>query len=87
MLGRPFSAAKVAAELDRLRAALQEPTRAVVHFDGGTSRECWLVTHEVDGYIVVYDEGRDLYDLAERAADGLRSINVPGDLVGTFMAR
>jgi hypothetical protein len=92
-LGRPFTAERLALELDRLRAALVPPYVAEVAIPNDEARHLgrtgpyWVVAR-LSGDVVYYDEGADEYGLAHvRATGAIASVAVRGDLAGVFMAR
>lgn len=91
LLGRPWSAERVARGVEDLRAALVPPRRATLLVRAlGASvaerREAWVVA-EAAGLVVVFDPAAREFALAEPAEEGaLADINVRGDLVGTFLA-
>ena len=91
LLGRPWSAERVARGLEALRAALVPPRRVrlSVRASGARDaerREAWVVAATAE-LLVVYDPTAGEYALAESAGEGVvADIDVRGDLVGTFLA-
>jgi hypothetical protein len=96
MVGRPWNAEKVEAQLRELRAALIEPYLATVvrrdtieqinSADPPQSR-CAVVADDGHGNLLVFDLAAAEFLLVRRGTDYLESYGVTGDAVGCFMAR
>jgi hypothetical protein len=89
-IGVPWSAERVASEVEALRASLIQPELATVEIaDTGSQRELWVVTRTLDnGYLVVFDSDSCTFGLAVSGKSGsLQTVAVWGGLVTTFMAR
>jgi|SRR5690606_28175250 len=85
-LGVAWTPDRVAAELERLRAALVVPFETRIAVDGGGDVMGWVVA-EAEGYTVFYAPEAESFCLAVGPRDELTSLHVDGDLVGVFMAR
>ena len=73
------------AEVELLRKSLVLPSRRSV--SNTRKRDVWLVAQH-GGDIVFFDESANEFGLGRLEADGrIHDIEVPGDLVGCFMAR
>ena len=91
-IGTPFSAERVASELELLRASLVRPKLATVEIgapDPEPHRQLWLVTRTLEnGYLVVFDPSSQRFGLAVAGeSTPPQTVAVWGDLVSTFMAR
>jgi hypothetical protein len=92
-IGVPWSADRVAAEVERLRTSLIRPQLATVEIadygSPGPRRALWLVTRTLEnGYLVVFDSEARAFGLAVSGeVPPPQTVAVWGDLVSTFMAR
>ncbi len=92
-IGKPRSAERVAASIAELRDCLVSPVlrevrRLPPEVESEALQELWIVASSSDGYSVFFDPKSREYGLAFEAVGGvLESINVCGDLVGTYCAR
>ena len=92
-IGTPWSAERVDEAIAELRACLVSPSlrdvrRRPPEVESEAIQSLWVVAASSDGYAVFFDPQSREYGLATEAASGLlESINVGGDLVGTFCAR
>jgi len=92
-IGVPWSAERVASELEILRASLIQPKLATVEIADsvtpGPRRALWLVTRALEcDYVVVFDPESRRFGLAVGGnAPLLQTVAVWGKLVSTFMAR
>jgi hypothetical protein len=93
MIGKPWSAEKVQAHLQKMRESLIEPYWAEVTLRDTIEqmnaanppiRRCAIVAN-ADGALPAFDPVADKFLLAH--ADILESYGVDGDAVGCFMAR
>ena len=91
-IGTPWSADRVAAEIDKLRSCLVDPELRPVRREPPevatkVVQDLWIVA-VTDAASVFYDPSADEFGLAWDETSGqLFSINVCGDLIGTFCAR
>jgi hypothetical protein len=96
MVGNPWPAAKVEAQLQALRSALVEPywvdTVALTdpwrHSNAvkATTR-CAVVADDGAGCVLAFDPASDEFFLATKTDSAVKSIGVDGDAVGCWMAR
>ena len=96
MVGNPWPATKVEAQLQAFRSALVDPywVDAVPTADpwrltdaGKTKFRCTVVADDGRGYVVAFDPRADEFFLATKTDDTVNSIGVSGDAVGRWMAR
>ena len=92
-VGRPWSADRVASELELLKSALVSPRPAKMHVRDECNKlvrtsPAWVVAQVATGEVVVFEPATREFWLAEgEEPDGLTTYGVNGDLVGVFMAR
>jgi len=95
-IGTPWSDSKVQSHLKDLRDSLVPPYLATVRMsqpfsmigsDVYEDRECVIVADPKDGYLLFYDPVEDNFGVADQRDDSLFDLGIPGDAVGSFMAR
>jgi hypothetical protein len=96
MVGNPWPAAKVEAQLQAFRSALVDPywVDAVSTADpwrrsdgGKKTTRCAVVADDGSGYVVAFDPSTDEFFLATKTDNAVKSFGVSGDAVGCWMAR
>ncbi len=96
-IGNPMPDEKVKAHLLELKASLVEPYREKIELQDTIEQigaktpvysDVWIVADDRKSYKVFYDEKEQIFGLAKYTPDNFpATVNVYGDLVGTFMAR
>jgi hypothetical protein len=96
MVGRPWNAEKIEAQLREFRATLIEPYLATVvrrdtieqiNLADPPQSRCAVVADDGRGNLLAFDLATAEFLLVSKGRDHLESYGVNGDAVGCFMAR
>jgi hypothetical protein len=95
-VGIPWDNSKVQLQLKEMRDSLVSPYLAIVKMsqpfesigsEAYENRECVIVADPKDGYLLFYDPVANNFGVADQRGTELFDVGIPGDAVGSFMAR